>query len=142
MTFCFVVPGDPVQQGSMNAFAHGTRIVMVHQKGADLTSYRTKVAQAALGCGIPVIDGPVHVGIQFYIKRPKSAPKHKRPLPHKRPDLDKFVRAVLDALTGVCYGDDGAVVQIVAAKHYADDGNPRTEITVTPVRPRLEEVAA
>ena len=32
------------------------------------------------------------------------------------PDLDKLVRAVLDALTGVCYKDDSQVVYIETEK--------------------------
>jgi Holliday junction resolvase RusA-like endonuclease len=33
--------------------------------------------------------------------------------------LDKLIRAVLDALTGIAYIDDGQVVEITASKIYS-----------------------
>ena len=44
--------------------------------------------------------------------------------PAKRPDLDKLVRAVKDALTKVLWHDDGQVVEILARKFYAQPGAP------------------
>jgi Holliday junction resolvase RusA-like endonuclease len=38
------------------------------------------------------------------------------------PDLDKLVRAVLDALTAVAYRDDGQVTRITATKEYGTPG--------------------
>jgi hypothetical protein len=38
-----------------------------------------------------------------------------------RPDLDKLVRAVLDALTGPVLADDGQVVLLSAGKFYPGD---------------------
>jgi Holliday junction resolvase RusA-like endonuclease len=52
--------------------------------------------------------------ITFGIKAPLDA-RHGYP---KRPDLDKLVRAVLDALTGVCYLDDSQVTRIEAEKNF------------------------
>ena len=40
----------------------------------------------------------------------------------RRPDLDKLQRAVLDALTGVLFSDDGQVVQLAAVKQYGQPG--------------------
>lgn len=49
--------------------------------------------------------------------------------PHvKRPDLDNLVKTVCDALNGIAFEDDSALVQIVASKIYSE--NPRTEITL------------
>lgn len=57
-------------------------------------------------------DGPIGMRISFGIKAPLNT-KHGYP---KSPDLDKLVRGVLDALTGVCYVDDSQVVKIDAQK--------------------------
>jgi Holliday junction resolvase RusA-like endonuclease len=55
------------------------------------------------------------VTLLFIMPRPKTI---KRPEPSVAPDLDKLVRAALDALTSVAYGDDGQVTEIHAMKIY------------------------
>jgi len=47
------------------------------------------------------------------------APQDRRHGYPKRPDLDKLVRAVLDALTDVCYEDDSQVIRLRASKVWA-----------------------
>ena len=68
--------------------------------------------------------------LTFYMPRPKghygkrgllpSAPKY----PVKKPDLDKLVRAVGDALVPVLIHDDNQVVWILAGKEYASEQEP------------------
>jgi len=41
----------------------------------------------------------------------------------KRPDLDKLVRAVFDALTNVVFKDDSQVVSVFASKRLAGPGD-------------------
>ncbi len=60
---------------------------------------------------------PVELHLEYTFLRPDGAPK-RRKLPSVKPDLDKLVRATLDALTGVIYQDDGQVVNIIASKVY------------------------
>ena len=62
--------------------------------------------------GAQIWEGPIGVKISFGIAAPINQ-KHGYP---KRPDLDKLVRGVLDALTGVCYRDDSQVVTLTAQK--------------------------
>jgi Holliday junction resolvase RusA-like endonuclease len=77
--------------------------------------------QRVTGCEF--ITGPVHVVIQFWLPRPKSAKSGS--LPAKRPDLDKLVRAVLDGVTeGGALADDGQVVRLGAEKTYATESMP------------------
>lgn len=61
------------------------------------------------------------------------------PLWHsKKPDLDKLVRAVQDALTGIIYKDDGQVCRLTANKNYAAHEGVR--IFVTDLEDTLQEV--
>ena len=62
---------------------------------------------------------PIEMTIDFRLPRPKTV---RRNLPYVAPDLDKLIRAVLDALTGVAYVDDGQVVTIKSTKTYGDPG--------------------
>ena len=48
--------------------------------------------------------------------------------PARKPDVDKFLRRILDALTGVIYEDDGQVVEVHGAKRWGDPA--RAEIRV------------
>ena len=119
----FEVEGAPVTQGSMKVInGH-----VLHSRGEALILWRTMVAMAARTAGAFPVTEPVEMTIQFRLARPKSV---KRNFPHVAPDLDKLIRAVLDALTGVAYLDDGQVVSIVATKVY---GTPGASITVAEV---------
>jgi len=79
-----------------------------------------------------LVAGPVVLGARFYLPRPKAYERRRGVLVHtKKPDLDKLLRAVLDALTGVVFGDDSQVVEIHAAKRYTDGEEiPHAVITV------------
>lgn len=118
----FEVRGNPVSEGS-------TRVWMV--KGKPITTHGSK----GLGAWRRVVadmaqqyapdepwDGPVAVVLLFTRSRPKSEPKRRRTWPDRKPDLDKWIRAVLDALTGVIFNDDGQVVEIRATKEWGAPG--------------------
>ena len=124
----FRVEAVPVTQGSMKSLGRGR---MAHANGPHLHAWRALLAVAARDAGAVTVEGtaPVRVEAVFWLPRPPSV---KRRLPTAKHDLDKLLRAVLDALTGVCFTDDGQVVEASAAKHYADDGHPAgARITVT-----------
>jgi len=123
----FHVLGQPVPQGSKRAF--GKNIVEVAD--ARLRSWRHDIAAIASKemNGAP-FTGPVAVQLHFFFARPKGHygtgrnTGRLRPTapvaPGVKPDLDKLVRAVLDALTGVAFRDDSLVVSLVAGKQYGD----------------------
>lgn len=107
----FRATGTPVPQGSMKVInGH-----VLHSKGAALAVWRSGIAWAAVQAGAKVSNEPIAITMVFVMPRPKSV---KRVLPTVAPDLDKLVRGVLDALTGVCYTDDAQVVSINAHKVY------------------------
>jgi crossover junction endodeoxyribonuclease RusA len=60
----------------------------------------------------------------FYLDRPSSVSRESRPSPIVPPDLDKLIRGVGDALTGVIYDDDSQVIRVLAWKSYADAREP------------------
>lgn len=64
--------------------------------------------------------GAIRLELEFYVKKPKSYPKTKELPAIKKPDLDKMIRSVKDALTGIFYLDDSQVVEESASKHYGD----------------------
>lgn len=121
----FTVLGTPKPQGSKRAFINPRtkRPVVVEQGGAQLKDWRTDVQQAALAAhtGDP-FEGPVRVTLRFTLQRPKSHPKTKETWPTTRPDVDKLVRGVLDAITHVCFNDDSQVTELLAFKAWGTPG--------------------
>jgi Holliday junction resolvase RusA-like endonuclease len=84
------------------------------------------------------LEGPVALQVEFYLYRPSGLPKSYHGPHLTKPDLDKLVRAVKDALTSVVWRDDSQVTCLIAGKAYAGLGEePRTVITVRPVDPPL-----
>lgn len=139
-SFSFFVPGEPITEGSTRAFTSGQRVVVTHDRGPELDQWRLKVAHAAQAAAQdagwePRYDGPVAVTAAFFLPRPKSA--KKRLVPHVKPDLDKLIRAVGDALApykqpGVLR-DDSRIVAWRASKDYAIPYKPGVFITVSRV---------
>ena len=118
------IPGVPAPQGSAKAFPRrGGGVIVTHDN--ERTEPWRKAIRAAIHehardhTAVFLHSGvPVSVDCEFLMPRRKREPKtveaHTR-----RPDTDKLVRAVLDALTRVVYDDDSQVVEIRARKRTA-----------------------
>ena len=55
--------------------------------------------------------------MNFYIKRAKT---NKTKQHTQRPDIDNYMKAVLDGMQGVVFEDDSQVFEIFATKTWAD----------------------
>lgn len=129
------VPGRPAPQGSKTYLGRrGGRGVLVESSKA-VKPWRADVREAFAdlpdrsALGLPGFTGPgvaLVVMIVFVMPRPAATPKRKPTPPAvKRPDLDKLVRAVLDALKSAgVYPDDSQVVTLHAHKRVAELGEP------------------
>lgn len=131
-TFTRFVVGTPAPQGSVKAFANKKtgRPIIVKDNQARQKTWRADVRDALLddfgGAPRAHFAGPVDVCLDFVLPRPKSTPK-TRPTPAavKKPDLDKLVRAVFDAITeSGMWTDDSVVVSFGATKRIAEVGEP------------------
>lgn len=124
----------PEPQGSTKAFVVNGK-ALVTSANPKLTPYRSEVTRCAIVAlrdmqiDLPFAEKhvPVSVAVDFYLRRPDSLSRKHR-LPARKPDIDKLLRATLDALTGVGFHDDGQVVEIWTRKLY--DGVERAEIHV------------
>jgi crossover junction endodeoxyribonuclease RusA len=117
------VEGVPIQQGSMRHIGYGR---MIHNKAVELAAWRADIANAAKLAGCTPILDPIEITMRFRVKRPKSV---KRDYPTVAPDLDKYIRGVLDGLTGVAYNDDSQVIDIKAQKIYSEAPGVDIEIS-------------
>jgi crossover junction endodeoxyribonuclease RusA len=131
----FKVHGRPIPQGSMKGFIMkgrgGGSYVALTSANTKTEPWRQEVAAAAIKARVPHVSlGPLRLTVVFALPRPISRPK-KFQSPDKRPDLDKLLRAILDALTGIAFRDDAQVCEIRASKVYAR--HLGAAITVTPL---------
>lgn len=106
---------------------------------AKTARYERLVRECALGAmaGLEPIDGPVAVDIQVFVPVPVSWSHKKRASalagitwPISRPDLDNFIKGVLDGMNKVVLTDDARIVAIQTSKQFAVC--PRVEVRVTP----------
>jgi Holliday junction resolvase RusA-like endonuclease len=156
--FELFVPGRAVPQGSKTALiSKSTGRPIVVDKDTRLPAWRSKVTNAAIEkqaeylhtrpALILPIEGPVGIKVDFVMERPKNqygsganAQRVKSSSPHypaTMPDIDKLLRAILDALTDArVWKDDGQVVWTLASKHYADTWpeGPGVHITLGAMR--------
>jgi crossover junction endodeoxyribonuclease RusA len=138
MELPFTVYGVPRPQGSKRHVGNGRMI----ESSPRVAEWRTLVAHTASieRAGQPVIEGPVTVDVVFGFGLPKQPGTRRSQDPHtQRPDLDKLVRAVLDALTGVMYTDDSQVVELSARKVWVETGQDCAVIMVQPCTKQRKE---
>ena len=133
----FTVYGTPKPAGSKRAFVMKGRAI-VTDANPKSRPWKNQVAQVAGETmnGTSVLDGPLSVGMRFYVARPKghygknglNAAGRRNPFPAKKPDVLKLARGVEDAMSGVVYRDDAQIVDEHLTKEW---GTPeRVEIEV------------
>ena len=113
------VRGIAQPKGSTRAFnIPGLKAPVITSANPKLKDWQHAVQRAAgLKCR-QVLTGPILVTIAFQLPRPKSRKKTRHHT--TKPDLDKLIRAINDALTGTAYRDDSQITAIQASKHYCD----------------------
>lgn len=150
----FVVDALPKGKGSMRPIkTKAGKVILAHSRDAvefqELCSRAALRAVEELRAGSredPKLQGAVAARCVFHLPRPQghfgtgskasqlrnSAPEH----PAGKPDIDKLLRVVFDAMTGIVFHDDAQVVAIQAIKVYATD-HPHLEVVV--YRPAEQE---
>ena len=119
------VRGHPVSQGSMIAVYNRTteRASVRHSQPVALIRWRQAVGNAFRATGQECIEhGPVVLEVSLAYERPAShrgstggiLPRYENAYPTG--DVDKGLRAIMDALTGIAYHDDSQVVDAHVTK--------------------------
>lgn len=143
------VTGAPVPQGSVRSIPHrttGKPVTMADS--ANLSRYRGDLREAARRVDEHYTsDVAVSAHLVFIFRRPanhwlpinsrRPAPVLKPGAPTRmaqKPDIDKLIRAVLDALTGEAYADDQQVIYLTATKRWSDvfDTTGWTTVVIEP----------
>lgn len=124
----FTVDGPAATKGSTVSFLGDEGKVITKTDSSRLRAWAEAVAEAARVVGATVLARPtaIRVVALFVFAPPADDPLRTRHT--MKPDIDKISRALLDALTGLCYEDDSQVVHLSAQKMYG--AVARTLITI------------
>lgn len=133
------ISGTPVPKGSAKYLGKnrktGKALVVqdnakLQKVWADAIGWTVGLAMKAEKQQKVTAGRPVQLTMRFQFKRPKkhmgegkNKGKVKPSAPHfhtVKPDLDKLVRCVKDALSGIAYDDDNQVVAHSACKAYSE----------------------
>jgi crossover junction endodeoxyribonuclease RusA len=124
------VLGEPQPQGSKTIVQTRGRRPRVIEDNPDTGPWRERVERHAIAAlaGADLLDGPLRLRAVFVFARPRShfgtgrnAGRLKPSAPlyvRTRPDVDKLLRALGDAVTQTLITDDSRIVDVRAEKHY------------------------
>lgn len=123
---------EVVAERIMKRVADGQQVRLHHAHARELESWRMAVAAAARKAwnGAPPISCGLELDLDFFLPRPTTV---RRVLHTVRPDRDKLLRAVADALAGIIYVDDSQAIGGQTRKHYASNVGPGVRIRVNEV---------
>ena len=120
----FTVWGRPQPQGSSRAFIpKGWTRAVITSANSKNKPWRQEIAGTALAemekerLSLAPKGKAIAIEANFIFTKPKST-KKSEVYKVTKPDTDKLVRSLLDALTGIVFADDSQVVQIVASKNF------------------------
>ena len=138
----FFCPGVPRPKGSKQQFLAtnkaGQQYGVMREDSKGLGAWRSVVALSARAAKIEAKHPgwsnreAVVLSLEFVFPRPKKPSNQYPPI-----DLDKLLRTVFDALTGIIYADDKQVVRVEMTKRYALDygEGPGVMVKASPVLP-------
>jgi len=139
-SFSFSVFGvHPATQGSKKYVgtrrtATGNNIPLIVESHPGLPKFRKAITDAIVDSNDEDMRfvGAVKVSATFYLPKPKTS-SNRFPLNQRSGDLDKYLRALMDAVTkSELWGDDSQVVEIEAYKLYAI-GESGVIVTITAI---------
>lgn len=109
---------------------------MSHTKGKELEEWRENIRSSFNRENIEGFFAkrgePVSIDMIFQLEPAKSN-RDRWPV-KKIGDLDKFVRAVNDALTGIAFEDDCQIITLYSNKQFIHDSSARVVINIRKIK--------
>ncbi|MQS88260.1 RusA family crossover junction endodeoxyribonuclease [Lactobacillus salsicarnum] len=130
------IPGTPVPAARPRVTRWGTYTPPKYKAYKDGVS---KLFQETIDHVVFEEGLPLKMTLKFYrpiqktgSKKFKSQKANHELLPTIKPDLDNYIKAILDGLNGLAWHDDNQITTINATKDY--DDNPRVEIEIEEIK--------
>jgi Holliday junction resolvase RusA-like endonuclease len=117
-----IIQGEPVAKARPRATRRG--FVYTPAATRKYGAHGRLAAQLAMG-DRPPIEAPVRIELLVELPVPASWSERKRAAaivgdvrPTSRPDIDNFLKAILDAINGIVVADDSQAVEVHATKKF------------------------
>jgi Holliday junction resolvase RusA-like endonuclease len=117
-----IIQGEPVAKGRPRMTRRGFAYTPAATRKFE--AHGRLAAQLAMD-GRPPIEAPVRIELLVELPVPASWSERKRAAavvgdvrPTSRPDIDNFLKAILDAINGIVVADDSQVVETHATKKF------------------------
>jgi len=124
----FTIPGPAVGKQRPKATSRGGFVRMYTPEKTQSYEALVKLVASQAMAGRTMFAGPVRVRLGVLCNIPKSLSKRDRAAaeagrtrPSTKPDIDNVIKAVFDAMNGIVFHDDRAVVSVNAWKQYATE---------------------
>lgn len=127
-----VIEGEPVAKGRPKLSRYGT---YTPKKTKDYEELVKKAWNESKYADFEPLETAIKISVVFYRGIQKSGSKQIKDaknkgliLPTIKPDIDNYMKSILDGLNGLAYVDDSQVCSIKASKMYS--AYPRVEVVV------------
>lgn len=130
----FIIDGNPVAQGRPRATIIRGRVhVYDPETSRDYKTY-VRLSARQYAPDNP-LESPLDVRLDIYRQIPKSFSKKRKNecelgevRPTTRPDVDNYIKSILDGLNGLIFKDDSQIVDLTVSKYYSK--SPRVEVQI------------
>jgi len=126
-----MIPIEPVAKGRAK-----TRFI--NGRALTFTPKKTQEAQEAVGLTVKSIYNtipfqphiPLKLTATFYRTKSKWLPKRET-LPFRKPDLDNFLKLLLDGINMVAIPDDAQITNMIIKKRWSTNGHGYIEFELS-----------
>ena len=135
----FTIPGSPVAKGRPKLTTiNGMARAYTPSKTRNYEALVRLASEQAMA-GRPLFDCPLGLTVSVFIEPPASWSKKRRVaalagevLPTKRPDVDNYIKAILDGMNSVVFADDARIVDLVVKKRFSESPSVVVAIVAVP----------
>lgn len=126
----YIIQGKPVPLARPRFTPYTNKVYDAQKNEKLVTSIQLQLQHGS----IPLLIGPLHMNVTFYMPIPIHGPngRKKEGHPHQiKPDLSNLIKWCEDVAVGVILSDDAIIAAVTAKKIYS--ANPRTEFFFSPL---------
>lgn len=129
----FEVVTPPVAKARPRVAVRGGRAHAYTPRKTENAEWRIRMAFLERFPAHHPLEGPLELYVVAWLALPASTPKKHRLIaqPVTRPDVDNYLKTVLDALNGVAWHDDSQVTTAICTKRYTLGQPPCWAISIS-----------
>lgn len=126
----FIIPISPVAKGRPRFRSTGQFVTTYTDKKTKEFEISVKEWFGLVSPLIKYEKESLKLDVIFEVVRGKTV---TRKYPTTRPDIDNYIKSLMDAMNGIVFKDDSQVVSIHAMKRYSEDGEGRMRVNIAKI---------